>query len=86
MTTTSGHTALCIERVKMSIADNNLDTLVELGVNERTAGRGWCASNRVIDNELEAGYTAGTLSRPTDELAAEWLANGNATCRSDCEA
>lgn len=85
MHTTTVHTAHCIEMVKVSIDENNLDTLVEMGINERTKGLDSCAANKLIDAELEAAYADpyGPCSRPTDELAAEWLACGNVECQDE---
>lgn len=67
-----------------SIDENNLDTLVERGINDRLAGGSdWFAQQQIIDGELEAGYEAGTLSRPTPELAEQWLAEGIVSCSCD---
>lgn len=82
MATTQIHTNRCIESATISIEENNLDTLVERGINDRLAGlTDWLAQNRLVDVELEAAYEAGTLSRPTPELAAQWLAEGTVSCR-----
>lgn len=90
MTTTHTHTAHCIEMVKMSIAENNLDTLVEMGINDRIAlipeqPSRWMAVNKLIDDELEVQYVAlyGGCRRPTDEAAIEWLACGNVECQDE---
>lgn len=82
MTTTAHHTAKCIENALASIENNNLDTLVERGINERIAEQGldWLGANKLIDAELQAGYEAHTLCRPTEENAAEWLADGTFVC------
>lgn len=81
--TTTTHTARCIENALTVIEENNLDTLVERGINDRlTALSGdWFDKQQLIDGELEAGYAAGTLSQPSEELAAQWLAEGIITCR-----
>ena len=84
---TCTHTANCIENALGAISDNNLDTLVERGINARLAGvTDWSASNRIIDDELEAAFAAGTLCRPTEDLAIEWLADGTVACAYGCEA
>jgi hypothetical protein len=84
MTTTRTHTAHCIEMTCSLIGDNNLDTLVERGINDRLAGLDGAKAGKLIDAELEAGIAAGTLTDPTEAAAAEWLASGTATCYYDC--
>ena len=74
------HTARCIESARVLIHDNNLDTLVERGLNGRTAGLDRKQAGDLIDRELEAGYTEDTLLRPTEAAAIEWLASGIADC------
>lgn len=82
MDATQNHTSRCIESATISIEENNLDTLVEWGINDRLAGlTDWLAQNKIIDAELEAAFEAGTLSRPTEGLAMQWLAEGVVTCR-----
>jgi hypothetical protein len=78
------HTERCVGRACQSIGDNNLDTLVERGISERTAGLGWLEANKIIDAELEAGYADGTLTEATDEAARRWLDEGSVECRDEC--
>lgn len=85
----AAHTTRCTDNAVTVVDENNLDTLVERGINDRIAVAtaeatedhpAWLIANQIIDAELEAGYEAGTLSRST-EIATQWLDEGIITCR-----
>lgn len=88
------HDARCIEQALASIEQNNEDTLVENGMNQRieaaiAANPGkpaWLITNELYITEREDGIAARTLTPETPAMAREWVEDGTVECRCESDA